>query len=108
MRPSQLGGYFVQTPGYNLTLGQLKVDGKSNEITAIPKLLDLIDIEGTVITIDAMGTQTQIAEQIVDKGGDYILALKGNQSSLHTEIESFFKQVLEYGDEGGWFHKLFV
>ena len=85
---------------HNLTMGQVKVDGKSNEITAIPKLLDLIDIEGTVITMDAMGTQTKIAEQIVDRKGDYILALKGNHSTLQAEVENFFRQAFEYGDEG--------
>lgn len=83
---------------HELTLGQLKVDGKSNEITAIPKLLDLIDIEDTVITIDAMGTQKNIAEKIVEKKGDYILALKGNQSTLNDEVDNFFSQVLKYGD----------
>lgn len=91
--------------GCGLTLGQQKVDGKSNEITAIPKLLDLIDIKGTVITIDAMGTQKNIAEKIVDKGADYILALKGNQSKLNTEVENFFEQVIKYGDPGVDFQK---
>ena len=70
----------------------VKVDDKSNEITAIPKLLEMIDIKGTIVTIDAMGTQTAIAEQIQDNGGDYILALKGNHSSLHDEVENFFQQ----------------
>lgn len=88
-----------------LTLGQQKVDGKSNEITAIPKLLDIIDIEGTVITIDAMGTQKKIAEKIVDKRADYILALKGNQSKLNDEVENFFGQAIKYGDPGIEFHK---
>ena len=91
--------------GYGLTLGQQKVDGKSNEITAIPKLLDLIDIEGTVITIDAMGTQKNIAEKIVNKGADYILALKGNQSNLNDEVENFFGQIIKYGDPGIEFNK---
>lgn len=90
---------------HGLTLGQQKVDGKSNEITAIPKLLDLIDIEGTVITIDAMGTQKNIAEKIVDKGADYVLALKGNQSKLNGEVESFFDQAIKYGEPGIEFHK---
>jgi predicted transposase YbfD/YdcC len=83
-----------------LTLGQLRVDGKSNEITAIPELLKLIDVEGSIVTIDAMGAQTSIADLIVEKGADYILALKGNQSSLHSEVENFYSQALEYGDEG--------
>lgn len=77
---------------HNLTLGQLKVDGKSNEITAIPKLLDMIDVAGATITIDAMGCQTAIAEKIVDKGGDYVLALKGNQGHLSDEVENYFVQ----------------
>lgn len=75
----------------SLVLGQVMVDEKSNEITAIPKLLDLLDITGQTVTIDAMGTQTKIAEKIIDKGGDYILALKGNQSSLHDDISLFFQ-----------------
>ncbi len=66
-----------------LVLGQKKVDSKSNEITAIPALLDSIDIAGNIITIDAMGTQKEIASQIINKKADYILALKGNQSKLH-------------------------
>ncbi len=74
-----------------LVLGQLKVDGKSNEITAIPLLLDLLDIEGCVITIDAMGTQREIASKIIENKADYILALKGNQGNLEEEVESLFK-----------------
>lgn len=83
-----------------LTLGQVKVDGKSNEITAIPKLLKMIDIAGTVITIDAMGTQTAIAEQIIDLGADYVLALKGNQSLMHDELRNFFEQAELVGFDG--------
>ena len=83
-----------------LTLGQVKVDSKSNEITAIPKLLGIIDIAGATITIDAMGTQTTIADQIIDGGGDYILALKGNQSSLHDEICNYFEQAEQVNFEG--------
>ncbi len=74
-----------------LVLGQLKVDGKSNEITAIPILLDLLDIEGCIITIDAMGTQREIASKIIENKADYILALKGNQGNLEEEVESLFK-----------------
>jgi predicted transposase YbfD/YdcC len=74
-----------------IVLGQEKVDKKSNEITAIPKLLDLLDIKGCIITIDAMGTQRKIAEQIINNGGDYILALKGNQSNLHKEVAYFLQ-----------------
>lgn len=83
-----------------LTLGQVKVDSKSNEITAIPKLLELIDIAGTTITIDAMGTQTAIAEQIIEGGGDYVLALKGNQFSLHDEVCGYFEQAEQVEFEG--------
>lgn len=85
---------------HHLTLGQLKVDGKSNEITAIPQLIDMIDIEGGTVTIDAMGCQTAIASKIVDKGGDYILALKGNQGSLSDEVENYFTQAEEIDFEG--------
>ena len=84
----------------HLTLGQLKVDGKSNEITAIPKLLDVIDIAETIITIDAMGCQTAIADKIIDKGGDYVLALKGNQESLADEVENYFIQLEAINFEG--------
>jgi hypothetical protein len=68
---------------HHLVLAQQRVERKSNEITAIPELLNLLDISGAIITLDAMGTQRAIAEQIIDQGGDYILALKGNQGSLH-------------------------
>jgi hypothetical protein len=75
----------------NIVTGQVKVNDKSNEITAIPELLDLFFIEGNVITIDAMGTQTAIAEKIIDKGADYILTVKENQKSLSEEIENEFR-----------------
>jgi len=68
---------------FGLSLGQVATAEKSNEITAIPELLSLIDIQGAIITIDAMGTQTAIAEKIIEGGGDYLLALKGNQETLH-------------------------
>lgn len=73
-----------------LVLGQKKVDEKSNEITAIPELLKVLDLKGCIITIDAMGTQTAIAQQIVDQGGDYVLSLKGNQGNLHEDVEQLF------------------
>lgn len=63
--------------------GQVKVDEKSNEITAIPELLNLLEIAGAIVTIDAMGCQKTIAQTIIDKKADYILTLKGNQGSLH-------------------------
>lgn len=83
-----------------LTLGQVKVGSKSNEITAIPKLLEIIDIAGATITIDAMGTQAAIADQIIDGGGNYVLALKGNQSSLHDEVSNYFEQAEKVNFEG--------
>jgi predicted transposase YbfD/YdcC len=72
-----------------LVLGQARVADKSNEIVAIPKLLDLLQIEGAIVTIDAMGCQREIARKIVDKKADYILALKGNQGSLREDAELF-------------------
>jgi predicted transposase YbfD/YdcC len=72
-----------------LVLGQVKVAEKSNEIVAIPKLLDLLAIEGAIVTIDAMGCQRDIAQKIVDKKADYVLALKGNQGSLRDDVELF-------------------
>lgn len=73
-----------------LVLAQRAVDGKSNEITAIPELLGMLNLKGAIVTIDAMGTQKEIARRIVDKGADYVLALKGNQTSLHEDAELFF------------------
>lgn len=91
----------------NIVLGQVKVNEKSNEITAIPELLKLLDIEDTVITIDAMGTQTEIVREIRKGNADYILAVKGNQGSLLEEIkeEFLFGKNIEfyediYGDHG--------
>ncbi|MDQ2950594.1 MAG: ISAs1 family transposase [Acidobacteriota bacterium] len=80
---------------FGLSLGQVATDAKSNEITAIPELLRLIDIRGAIITIDAMGTQTAIAAQIIDGGGDYLLALKGNQESLHDSVIEFVDKQME-------------
>lgn len=74
-----------------LVLGQSTVDGKTNEIKAIPELLKLLDIEGCIITIDAMGTQKEIADEIIDNGADYILALKSNQNYLKENVETIFK-----------------
>lgn len=75
-----------------LVLGQRKVSDKSNEITAIPELLDLLTVKGSIVTIDAMGCQKEIAGKIVTKEADYILALKGNQGSLSEEVELFFNE----------------
>ncbi len=73
-----------------VVLGQVSTDAKSNEITAIPKLLDTLLLKGCIVTIDAMGCQTKIAEQIIEGGGDYVLALKGNQGTLANEVEEAF------------------
>jgi predicted transposase YbfD/YdcC len=72
-----------------LVLGQVKVAEKSNEIIAIPKLLDMLAIEGAIVTIDAMGCQRDIAQKVMDKKADYVLALKGNQGSLREDVELF-------------------
>lgn len=78
-----------------ITLGQLKVDEKSNEIPAIPQFLDLLDIEGSVITIDAKGTQKEIARTIIERGADYVLAIKGNQGTLNDDVELYFQDAVE-------------
>ena len=83
-----------------LVLGQYKTDKKSNEITAIPELLDILDIKGSIITIDAMGTQTKIAQKIVTGDAEYILALKDNQKELREEVESTFRvQTPDFSNE---------
>jgi len=74
----------------SIVLGQIKTAEKSNEITAIPKLLKLLDIKGCIISIDAMGTQTKIAKTVIERGGDYILALKENQKNLCKDVALFF------------------
>ena len=74
-----------------LVLGQEKVDGKSNEITAIPKLLDLLDLNERIVTLDAMGAQRDICEKIVNQGGDYVISLKGNQGTLHADIKLYLE-----------------
>ncbi len=75
-----------------LVLGQIKTDEKSNEITAIPELLRALELNGCLVTIDAMGCQKAIAKQITDQGGDYLLALKGNQGKLAEEVETLFEK----------------
>lgn len=77
---------------HRLVLGQLKVSDKSNEITAIPQLLSMLNINGSIITIDAMGCQKSIATLIRQQGADYVLALKGNQGNLYTQVEQLFEQ----------------
>ncbi len=73
-----------------LVLAQVKVSDKSNEITAIPKLLNILDVSGCIVTIDAMGAQKEIAQQITDQGADYVLSFKGNQGNLHEDVEQLF------------------
>ncbi len=85
---------------HRLVLGQVKVADKSNEITAIPALLELLDIAGCIITIDAMGTQTAIASVIKDAQADYVLALKGNHPTLHEQVKVWFEKQLSNGFEG--------
>jgi predicted transposase YbfD/YdcC len=97
-RPKGLGALHcvsVWASDFGLSLGQVACEEKSNEITAIPELLRLVDIRGTIITIDAMGTQKAIAEQIVDSGADYVLALKGNQETLHQAVIDYVDQQLD-------------
>jgi predicted transposase YbfD/YdcC len=83
-----------------LVLGQVAVDDKSNEITALPALIKLLDLRGSIVTIDAMGCQTAIAGAIVEQGGDYVLALKGNQGTLHQEVAAMFAQAQRTGFHG--------
>ena len=80
-----------------LVLGPIEVDGKSNEIPALPKLLELLDIHGRMVTADAMHTQRETALSVLAKGGDYVLALKGNQRALHEDV----KQHLDHPPEDG-------
>ncbi|HMB94159.1 MAG TPA: ISAs1 family transposase [Rhodothermales bacterium] len=82
----------------HLVLAQEKVLNKSNEITAIPALLEVLDLEGCIVTLDAMGTQTEIAAQIRKQKADYVLALKGNQGTLHREVRTYFEE----GHERHW------
>lgn len=79
----------------HISLGQVVVDAKSNEITAIPKLLEMLELSGSMVTIDAMGCQTEIARKIVNVDADYCLAVKGNQPTLHRGITEFFADHLE-------------
>jgi len=78
----------------NVTLGQVAVDKKSNEITAIPKLLEMLDLHGALVTIDAMGCQKEIAKKIVDGGGDYLLVVKGNQERLLEDVKATVEKAL--------------
>lgn len=82
-------GAFAAESG--LALAQVKTEDKSNEITAIPELLDALFLKGCIVTLDAMGCQKAIVEKIVEKGGDYVISLKGNQGSLHDDIKLFLE-----------------
>lgn len=77
----------------NIVLGQIKTDEKSNEITAIPELLSLLVLNGAIVSIDAAGCQKKIASHILDKKADYVLAVKGNQPSIHNEVKLFFEGI---------------
>jgi len=90
-----------------LVLGQVKVDGKSNEITAIPELLQVLEVRGCIVTIDAIGCQKGIAKTITEQGGDYVLAVKKNQSRLYEEVSELFNyaQSIEYKDTKHDYHK---
>lgn len=79
----------------NMVLGQVKTNEKSNEIRAIPELLELLDVQGSVVTIDAMGTQKQIADMIVHKKADYVLSVKGNQPTMYDDIRTYFDEGLK-------------
>ena len=95
-----------------LVLGQRKIDDKSNEITAIPELLRMLDVSGCIVTIDAMGTQKTIAKEIIDGGADYVLSLKKNQGTLYEDVELFFKEEVlpqpkdELKEKQQYFHTL--
>src|SRR5512147_2342858 len=83
-----------------LTLGQVATDAKSNEITAIPELLELLDLKGAVVTIDAMGCQKEVAADVVGGGGEYVLAVTENQPHLDEDIERAYEEVSERGEPG--------
>jgi predicted transposase YbfD/YdcC len=83
-----------------LTLGQIATEEKSNEITAIPRLLNLVALHGAVVTIDAMGCQRNIAQQIVAGEGDYILAIKDNQPTLREEVKLLLDEAIAHQFEG--------
>jgi len=92
--------------GRGLTLGQWKTDEKSNEITAVPALIEALDLEGAIVTLDAMGCQKAIAQALVDKGAHYVFGLKGNQETLHEQVQRLFDvtQWENYADFADWGH----
>lgn len=85
-----------------ISLGQIKTSEKSNEVTAIPELLKAIDLEGAVVSIDAMGTQKQIARQIIEQKGDYLLALKRNHKKLYEEVANHFTAIANQGEPSAY------
>ena len=89
-----------------VTLGQMITDEKSNEITAIPELLNLLEINGCIVTIDAMGCQKKIVNRIVDKGAEYVLSLKGNQGNLNDDVRLFFEMAIKNDFKGISFDSL--
>ena len=88
-----------------LTLAQIKIDADGNEITALPKLIEMLDLEGMTVTIDAIGCQKEIAAQIVRKGGDYLLRVKGNQQRLHEDLIRYFKEKHDLPKEDPFYFK---
>lgn len=96
LRPLHLVSAWASSLG--LTLGQVACEEKSNEITAIPRLLELLELKGAIVSIDAMGCQTEIAKDIVTRGGDYVLAVKDNQPKLAAGIQKFFETHHEQND----------
>ena len=83
-----------------LTLGQVSTEEKSNEITAIPRLLELLELHGCIVTIDAMGCQKEIAQKVLDRGADYVLAVKQNQGHLYEDLKDLFEEAEATGFEG--------
>jgi predicted transposase YbfD/YdcC len=91
---TMVGAWAVEA---GISLGQIEVEGKSNEITALPKLLEILDLKGCIVTADAMGCQRQVAEKCVEAGADYVLAVKGNQPTLHEQVSEAMDAIA--GDE---------
>ena len=90
----------VWVSSHGLALGQTRVDEKSNEITAIPKLLQLLEVSGCIVTVDAMGCQKEIAREIIEAQADYLLAVKKNQGRLNQDVRDLFEGAEEFGFEG--------
>lgn len=92
---------------YGLVMGQLACEEKSNEITAIPKLLEKLEINGCIVTIDAMGTQKEIAEKIIEKDAEYILSLKESQKTLYNDVKLYLDDIVKDRDviESSNYHK---